>query len=103
MPEFTHAALGLALALKDDLRQGDLERWAAAIREFEPKGPATSNREYYGAQLRGALKAGVATAGVPGTPALQPLDVGALDPRWVNWFGAKLAAAYREYDAIPPE
>ena len=103
MPTFEHAGLGLRLAVKDDLRQGDLEKWAAAIREFEPKGMNTSNREFYGAQLRGALKAEIAVAGIPGTDALRPLDVAAIDPRWVNWFGLKLAALYRGYDEIPPE
>ncbi len=101
--EHEHKRLGLKLVVKDDLRQGDLERWSAAIREHEPKGNLISNRERAGALLRSAIKVGVATASTPGTPSLRPVDVADLPPQWVNWYAQYLSKIYAEADAIPPE
>lgn len=98
--EFTHAKQGWQMAVKDDLRQRDVEKWSAAMRPHQPKDGRPSDAEYCGALLRGALAAGVVTAS---TPALTADGVGDQPASLVRWAGLHLAQVYAEATVIPPE
>ena len=93
MPENEHKPLGIKLFVKENVTQGDLERYAAEYRKFDHTGVI----EHRGAVVRAMWKAGIIIE------PTQISDVADMDPRVIRWMSEKLDAYYTELTTIPPE
>jgi len=93
MPEYEHKTLGVKLFVKDNVTQGDLEKYAAEYRNFDH----TGDIEHRGAVVRAMWKVGI---------IIEPTqigDVAEMDPKVIRWMSEKLDAYYKELTTIPPE
>jgi hypothetical protein len=101
----THAKLGTSLVLMDVdvMRQSDLDRYMAAMRDLKQLGDSTP--ETHHKIVYAGLKSGVvreARAQGRAEP-LTPKDVGDLAPKVVRWFALRINALYLQATTVPPE